>query len=152
MEQPSSLFSLSIDPVTKAHLSETAKWARFLAIMGFILVLLFLGVGVYASIILSRFDSAFSGSSRYRGMGYGFGAGMLVGYVIAALVAFFPLLFMLRFANKMRRALNTDDQALLNSSFQNLKIYFRYIGIIAVISIVIMALSFFMGVAFSTIN
>ena len=40
MESNQSLFSLNIDPVTKVHLSEMAKWARFLAIIGIISLVL----------------------------------------------------------------------------------------------------------------
>jgi hypothetical protein len=50
-----------------------------------------------------------------------------------AVVGFFPLLYMLRFANQMRTALDGNDQEKLNESFQNLKRYFRYFGIITII-------------------
>ncbi|MGZ3959608.1 MAG: hypothetical protein ACXVBT_17095, partial [Flavisolibacter sp.] len=36
-EQSTELFSLQIDSMTKTHLAETARWGRFLAIVGFIM-------------------------------------------------------------------------------------------------------------------
>lgn len=150
MEEGSALFSLSVDPVTKTHLSETAKWARFLAIIGFIFLLLFIGVGIYSSILIGRYSDMYSGY-RQRSLGATLGMGTAVSYIIAAVFAFFPLLYMLRFANGMKRALASDDQALLNASFQNLKIYFRYLGIVTIIALVLVALSLFFAIAGSAL-
>ncbi len=140
MEQNSAIFTLTIDPVTKANLSETARWARFLAIVGFIFLGLIVLSGLVMSAAMSQLGMAgdTSGFGAIAGLA---GIGVAVMYLIIALVAFFPFLFIFRFANQMRRALSTDDQALLNTSFQNLKAYFRYLGIITIISLVLMALS-----------
>ena len=54
---------------------------------------------------------------------------------------FFPLLFLLRFANKMRFALAGNDQQALNTSVQNLKICFRYVGIITIIILALYAIA-----------
>jgi hypothetical protein len=75
MDNDQNLFSLTVDPVTKAHLYETAKWARFLAILGFVFLGLMVIGGIFASFMLSssmgtmetEFDSTFSnGFSFYR--------------------------------------------------------------------------------------
>jgi Family of unknown function (DUF5362) len=138
--QHSSLFSLSIDPVTKAHLSETARWARFLAIVGLIgIVLLVVGGMAYSIWITSIMQTMQNKYSSFPSNGYstGIAMGSAVMFVIAAAIAFFPMLYLLRFTGQMRTALNGNDQESLNSSFQNLKIYFRYIGIITIISLVL---------------
>ncbi len=143
MQENSSLFSLAIDPVTKAHLSEAARWARFLAIVGFVFLLFTVLSGLYVSVVLSSF-----GTTRdITGMMSIAGAGLAIVYIIGAAIAFFPLLFTFRFANQMREALNSNNQALLNSSFQNLKIFYRYLGIVTIISLVLMVLSLFFAVA-----
>lgn len=136
--QAQPLFSLSIDPVTKAHLTETARWAKFLAITGMV----FLGVMtvfglVYSIWISSMVDSIQNQSGFQPAAGYGTGlaAGSAFMFIIMAVIAFFPLLYMLRFANQMRAALYGNDQESLNYSFQNLKRYFRYVGIITIIGI-----------------
>lgn len=145
MQETTPLFSLSIDPATKAHLTETAKWARFLAIIGFMFILLMILLGVYSSLTVSRYMDEFEGMGN-RGFASNIGVGVAVMYILIAVVAFFPFLFMLRFANQMRTALQTNNQGLFNASFQNLKVYFRYLGIITIISLVLMALSLFMGI------
>src|SRR6188474_3100453 len=102
MEQTNtSLFSLSIDPVTKAHLTEAAKWARFLAITGMVFLVLMIIAGVFGSAMLfsttSRLESEYGGSAT--GMG-AYGTGIFAAYmIIVAVIYFFPLLFTLRFAN-----------------------------------------------------
>jgi hypothetical protein len=47
----------------------------------------------------------------------------------------------------MSSALNTNDQAMLNASFQNLKVCFRYLGIITIVFMVMIALSLVFGLA-----
>jgi hypothetical protein len=54
-------------------------------------------------------------------------------FLIWAVILFFPLMYMLRFANQMKTALNANDQGSLNISFQNLKRFFRYLGVITII-------------------
>jgi hypothetical protein len=146
MEETASLFSLTIDPSSKAHLSETAKWARFLAIVGFVFILFMVIVGVYSSLTISRYEDMFSGYNGRRTFIESLGVGVAITYIIIAAVAFFPFLFMLRFANEMRRALSSNNQTALNASFQNLKVYFRYLGIILIVCLVMMALSLLIGI------
>ena len=150
MEQNASLFNLSIDPVTKEHLSETAKWARFLAIVGLVLLALMVVFGIYFSTVVassatSQFEDDF-GTSRSNPFA-AMGVGMAIVYVILALIWFFPLLFLLRFSNKMRSALAGNDQNLLNNAFQNLKASMRYVGIVTIIILVIYALIFVIAIA-----
>ena len=147
MQDSSSIFSLSVDPLAKTHLMETAKWARFLAIVGFVFIFLFIVIGIISSIALSRYSDTYDGGFRQRGFANSLGAGTAFSYIIIAIISFFPLLFMLRFANAMKKAIETDDQQLLNSSFLNLKVYFRYLGIITIIAMVLMLLSVFIAIA-----
>lgn len=134
MEQETSpqLFSLVIDPTTKAHLTETAKWAKFLAIVGMV----FLVLGILAAVVLPSFlfkalerRSEFDASNFPSFMPVIFG----VYAVIASAIWFFPLLFTLRFANKMQAALRGNDQQELNGSFANLKGCLRFMGIVTII-------------------
>ncbi|MBL7737782.1 MAG: hypothetical protein JNK14_01095 [Chitinophagaceae bacterium] len=132
--QNTSLFGLSIDPMTRNHLAEAARWAKFLAIMGFIMCGLIVVIGIFAGSFFSMF--ADEGYGRYRDVDVdakGLGAVMAVVYVLLALLYFFPCLFLFNFAAKMKTALNAQNQELLNSSFQNLKKCFRYVGVLTII-------------------
>jgi hypothetical protein len=148
MEDNSTLFSLSIDPVTKDNLSETAKWARFMAIVGFVFLGIMVLSGLMVSLTMSRFETL-NGNGGLMGAA---GSSVAVIYLIFAAIAFFPLLFTFRFASHMQGALNSNDQARLNASFQNLKVCFRYLGIITIISLALFALTFFVALAGLAIN
>jgi len=140
-DQTTSLFGLGIDNISKSHLSEAAKWARFLAICGFVFLGLMVIYGIVISFVIadmagamSQYDSTYSANSLKSIMGIG----MIIFYIICAVIAFFPYYFLLRFANKMKAALLSNDQDALNGSFQNLKILYRYMGILMIISLVFM--------------
>jgi hypothetical protein len=136
-QQDSSLFSMSVDQAGKAHLAEAARWAKFLSVMGFIGCGLIVLVGVFFGSIFSSFTSGFERSSPYGEVSptTGLGAAMAFVYIIIALIYFFPCLFLFRFATKMKTALASNDQETLNTSFQNLKATFRFIGILTLIGL-----------------
>ena len=145
--QEPTLFGFGIDQSSRTHLWEAAKWAKFLAIVGFIMCGILAIVGIFAGSVFSSMSSTYdeygTGPSAF---GSGFGVLMILLYVGIAIVYFFPCLFLLRFANHMKTALNTDDQVTLNSSFQNLKIMFRYVGIVTIIIISFYLLAFLVGI------
>jgi len=148
MEETQShpLFSLSIDPVTKAHLSEAGKWARFLAIAGFIFIGLMVVAGIFLSITFSSLETQSTYNGNPAGMFSAMGVGMMLFYILFAVIMFFPLLFLLRFANKIKTALAANDQEQLNTSFQNLKAYFRFIGIVTIIGLAFYGIGILFGI------
>jgi hypothetical protein len=140
MEQNSTLFSLSIDPLTKAHLQETARWGKFLAIIGFIMCGLVAIGGIFFSTLLSSMASRSQGYEGTPLNTTGLGAAMAFVYIIFGVIYFFPCLFLFRFATQMKTALNANEQDRLNMAFQNLKALFRYVGIITIIILAIYGL------------
>src|SRR5215216_4652440 len=118
MKQNQSLFSLSIDPVAKSHLEDTARWARFLAIAGMVLLTLallfsFLMATIWSGNNVFRFTT---NGRETEEMTTAMRIVYLVVMIIALAVAFFPLLFLLRFANRMKRALAANEQKNLNEA------------------------------------
>ena len=145
MEQnpSSSLFNLNIDPSTKSYLFETAKWARFLSIVGMIsLGLMILFAFFFSTVFSSLSNTGFDGEAT--GTEWSSAMGMVMGviYLVIAVIWFFPLLYLLRFSNTIKTALNSNDQNALNVSFQNLKSCFRYVGIVTIIVLALYALIF----------
>lgn len=146
--QNNSLFDLSITPESRSHLSETAKWAKFLAICGMIALVLVVIFGLYVSFALTRGMSQFENEIRREGLGYsstGLGATTAVMYILIGVLYFFPLLFLLHFANKMKAALAANDGGMLSESFRNLKKTFRYMGVLTIIGLVFFALALLLG-------
>jgi len=145
--QDAGLFGLSIDTTGRQHLTEAAKWARFLAIVGFVfiaLIAIFLIAG--GSLIANMFGRV----NQYNDVSPGFTTGMTIGiiiyYLCVALLVFFAYLFLYRFAVNMKMALQGNDQELLNRSFQNLKILYRYWGILTIIALIFVGLSFVIAI------
>lgn len=144
--QPQQIFSLTIDPLTKSHLNGAASWARFLAIAGIIL----LSLGMLAIILTltvlpnAGFMKFTMNGMEQTNMNNTMKATSAFFMIVVFLIAFFPLLFLLRFASQMKRALHSNNQQVLNDSCQNLKRYFRYIGVIMVIVLVFYALAIIM--------
>lgn len=135
MEQSNNLFELQIDHQGTSFLRETAKWSKFLAIIGFVfiglvlLILLFAGAGM-SSLMSSTYGSAMGG---------------LVGTVVFGammLIYLFPCLYLYKFATKMQVALRNNDQESLNKSFENLKSCFKFMGILMIVILAIYALVF----------
>jgi len=144
--QDAGLFGLSIDTTGRAHLTEAARWARFLAIVGFVFIALF---AVFAIAGGSYIANMFGRANQFGEGNSGFTTGMTIGiiiyYLCVALLVFFAYLFLYRFAVNMRTALQANNQELLNRSFQNLKILYRYWGILTVIGLIFFALFFVIG-------
>jgi uncharacterized membrane protein YjgN (DUF898 family) len=145
--QDSSLFGLSIDPTGKSHLSDAAKWAKFLAIVGIVMCVLVVIFGVIAATSLSNVEGDFQRQFGRRSRSYGSALGitLMITYIIVAVIYFFPCMFTLRFANHMQNAMKANDQSGLNESFKNLKVTFRYLGILTIIFIALFLMGLLIG-------
>lgn len=127
---------LIIDDVSKNFLFETAKWSKLIAILGFIGIGLIMLAGIFSSLFLS----ALSGTAS----NYEFISGGVVGfiYLLTGAIYIVPILYLYRFAENLRLALNTQSQETLNHSFEYLKKHYKFLGIIAIAIIALYALIF----------
>jgi hypothetical protein len=141
-EAPVNLFELQVDTEATNYLGDTARWAKFLSIVGIVFCGLILLFATYLAAISSSYENAGIVSRAY-GMSTG---GIAVIYFVFAIVYFFPSLFLLRFSGRMNVALRNNDQILLNRSLRSLRSCFRYIGILTIILIGLMVLFFLLGV------
>ncbi len=139
--QSGNLFDLQIDQQANYHLLETAKWAKFLSIVGFIMCGLLAMFALFAGSIFS------AALSQMEEMGTAVGGTMLtIIYLAMALLWFFPFLYLYRFATKATIALRSADQQNLNQSFKNLKSCFRFLGIMTIIMLGMYALVFVVAI------
>lgn len=141
---------LGIDQSTVNHLSEAARWARFLAIIGFVLCVFVALIGIFASTFLSfmtdRFNSNIGGGQNIFS---GLKSFIAIIYIGIAFLYFLPCLYLFRFANFMKAAIATGEQENLDKSFQNLKIMFRFVGILTIIILCFYFLAFLFTIVFS---
>jgi hypothetical protein len=140
--EKSNLFDLNVDTEISGYLSETARWGKFLAIMGFI------GCGfMFFFALVFNFMPAQSPYMQQMGDVYGTGAtasrGVLViFYILAGILYIFPCIYLLRFSNRIKLALNSSDQAVLSAAFLSLKSLFKFVGVITIITLAFVVLMF----------
>jgi uncharacterized membrane protein YkvI len=133
METEKSLFDLSVDMAGKEHLKEAAKWGRFLAIVGFIGLAFLVVFSVIVAVSDPTGEVGGDPVDKTELI-----AGSLIGSLIVVALYFFPCLSLLRFATKLRTAIDTNDTINLNESFRNLKITLRYFGVITILFMVLL--------------
>ena len=148
-ETSSNLFELQIDQQAASYLGETAKWAKFLAIIGFICIGLFLLFGIFAGSFFSNFARTMTNESVYPGSSTaaaGFSGVFMFVFIICALIYFFPCLYLYRYASKMQQALRSNDQPTLVQAFSNHKSFYKFIGILMIISLSLFLLEIIFGI------
>ncbi len=114
----------------RMFLQETAKWAKFLSIVGFVMLGFLVIMALFISVFMGAMMSEMPEAGPFGAMGGG-----LIGvfYILIALIYFFPILYLYRFATKMKTALNNNDQSYLSASFKNLKSCYKFMGIFMII-------------------
>ncbi|WP_310378392.1 DUF5362 family protein [Flavobacterium sp.] len=123
---------LELNESAKEFLREAAKWAYFLSILGFIGIGLIVLVAIFAGTIFSAIGSMTPGMG---GFGSSFGIVLTVVYLIIALLYFFPVYYMNKFATNAKTALQENDTESLALSFEYLKSHYKFIGIMSIIGL-----------------
>ncbi|MEN2400392.1 hypothetical protein GKZ90_0011425 [Flavobacterium sp. MC2016-06] len=135
-------FELQLDQTAKDFLRETAKWAYFLSIMGYIFIGLLVVVAIFAGSIFA------SMSSSMPGMGMMAGMGTLIGglYFVIAALYFFPIYYLNKFAVNTKKAFRDNDSEALTSSLGYLKSHYKFIGIMTLSVLILYAIIFVFGI------
>ena len=134
-------FELQLDQTAKDFLKETAKWAYFLSIVGFVGIGLMILVAVFAGTIFASMGSAMGGA-----FGSSFGAAMGFVYVFIAAIYFFPVFYLFKFSVNAKKAFRENDSEALSSSLGYLKSHYKFIGIFMVAILALYALIFVFGI------
>jgi uncharacterized membrane protein (DUF485 family) len=111
------------------YLATTRKWAKFLAILGFI----FMGFIAVFGIIFAVTMSSGLGAQAFGGGGSMMGIGMTVMYLLLASIYFFPIYYLYKFTSHMKVALITSNAQELNESFKYLKSHYKFLGIFTIV-------------------
>jgi len=140
MEQRDLLSNdLVISSISQSNLLSSAKWAKFLAIVGFIFIAIMVLGGLFAQTLMSYSGSA---SSAYSGDLIKY---MGIVYVVFAVILFFPCLYLFKFSNKMQEAVRTFSQESVDNAFIKLKSMFKFYGIFTIIILIVYALALIAG-------
>lgn len=123
--------SNGLDETAKAHLLETTRWTKFLAIMGFISS----GLLVLAALAMLVTKSYLSG----------IGIGMAFYYVILAGIYIYPVICLFRFSRLMKEGIHSQNQELITEGFRYQKNMYRFIGILMIIFLLLALLGVVFG-------
>lgn len=132
-------FELHLDQSAKDFLKETAKWAYFLSILGFVAVGLFVVIAIFAGAIFSAFGSTMPGTGAFTGS---FGVMMSIMYLVLAAIYFFPVFYLFKFSSNAKKAFRENDSEVLTASFGYLKSHYKFVGILTISMLVLYGLFF----------
>jgi hypothetical protein len=122
----------------KAHLQEASKWAVFLSILGFIGIGLMIILSFTIGSVLSNLPLGTLGGFSPQFFSYF--------YLIFAGIYFIPVFYLFQFGSKTKTALINNDTDLLTFGLKKLKSHYKFIGILAVVSIGLYFLLILFGV------
>ncbi|MBK0401673.1 hypothetical protein I5M27_01670 [Adhaeribacter sp. BT258] len=141
--------TLQVNAPIKNYLSESAKWARFLGIVGFT----FVGFMVVGAFFMGTFMNFLGRNQTYEAGDNPFASGAaslaMAGYILLlALLYFFPSLYLYQFGTKTQNALRRNEQFDLTAAFSRLKSFFKFFGILTAVFLVLYGAGLLMMLVF----
>jgi len=109
----------------KEHILGIAKWAKFFAVLGFIMIGFYL-----CSVLLLLLLGAGSGFPSLN--------------VIFLFFYYFPVSYLWKFATRTIDGIENNNQELFEEGFSQLFSHFRYVGILTIIGLSLIVLTFFL--------
>jgi len=131
MENQSNEMKLNESAI--AFLRESAKWSMFLAILGFIGIAFMVIMGLFMGTILSSFSQMGGGmnNSPFTMM-----PGLMAGfYIVIAVLYFFPIYYLFKYAQNTKIALQSANSDLLADALGYLKSHHKFLGIMMIVMI-----------------
>lgn len=128
-----------IDETGKAHFLEMAKWTKFLAIMGFIMM----GIMIVAGLFMG---SIFASIPGYNAIGAVGGIGFALIYSLFAAIYFYPVYALYKFSTLIKPAIAHNDTAMFNEAIAYKKNMYKYMGILMIIVLAMYALIFMFAI------
>lgn len=132
------LEQLTLTSSAKGFLRETAKWCKFLSILGFI------GLGL---MLLGSFfiGGVYNTMPQAQAMPFDLGLMMTIFYIVFGLIYIFPIYYLYQFSVKMKSALVSKDDEVLAKAFEMLKSHYKFIGVFTIIILSLYLLAAIIG-------
>jgi len=127
----------------RSYIYETAKWANFLSIVGFILTALMVLCTFFVGAFMTLMNNAMGDANPYAALG---AVGLTVMLLFCALIYFYPSLLLFKYANAAKKAVLFADQATLSVAMSKMKSFFKFWGILTVIILAFYGLAFLFGI------
>jgi len=122
----------SLNERSKKFILETAKWANFLSIVGFV----FLGLTFIIGLIGIMGMAAVPGSN--------IGLSALI-FIVMIVLYFFPIFYLFKAASGLKNGIATMNDTQLTSGFENLKSHYKFLGIFTIVFLTLYLLLMIFG-------
>ena len=131
MDENQSILELQVDQSASRSLSDAARWAKFLSIVGFVgmglLILCLLLARAAISNTMTQFAPTMALEESY---------GIVVAIIVLIVAIVCVLMYLLfRGATLIKRGIETKSQETFNNGLSSLKIYFAIYGVFAIVGV-----------------
>jgi hypothetical protein len=126
-EKQTENFENQLTSAAVGFLQESAKWSKFMAIIGFIGISLMVLVSLFMAIGFSAM-----GASTMPELPFSMSVFSII-YVLFAAIYFFPVYYLYQYATKTSLALHSKNKQLLADGLENLKSHHKFLGIFTLI-------------------
>jgi hypothetical protein len=133
----------NLTTTTLKWLYDTARWARFIAILGFVFIGFMVVIGIFITPVLSYLNEELAASATSPQVSPVL---LAIIYLVIAIVYFFPIYYLFQFSNGIIVAYKAKHEENLNASFHYLKKHFKFIGILMIISMAVYFIIFLIGI------
>ena len=130
MEEMDAEKRMEISPETLKNLDTARKWTMFLSVFGFILTGFILVLVLATGTFLAAFRPADS-VPDFQKLALSFAV------LVTVILFFLSVLFLFRFSRCMRDAVQSHDMKKLDKAIKNLKLFFRFAGLILIMAIAV---------------
>jgi hypothetical protein len=116
----------------RSHIYDIAKWASFLAIVGFVItgLMIFIAFGIGAVLNTNPTVAAMFGQMASLG-----GPTITAVFLIYAFVVFYPSLLLFKYASKAKLGVLYGEQTSLDAAMGKMKSLFKFWGVMIIIFI-----------------
>ena len=122
-DSKADLKKIELDNNGIEQLVETRKWSYFLSIAGFIFIGLMF---IFVIIMITGTGSKLPPFSP---------AATILPLILILIIYYFPIYYLFQFSKISKEAIAKSDFSLLSAAFKYLKMHYRYMGILFIISV-----------------
>ncbi|MBC7567055.1 MAG: hypothetical protein H7223_08810 [Pedobacter sp.] len=129
-QQPGPVL-LTITEDVRSYIYESAKWTKFLSVLGFVFTGLMVMLSLSVGAIMSSMNNLVGAQNNpYAAMGSGF---LTVLLLITAAIYFYPSFILFKFSNAAKQAVLYGDQDSLSAAMGKMKSFFKFWGILMIV-------------------
>jgi len=135
---------LTVTEDIRSYIYETARWTRFLSIIGFVATGIMILFSFSAEALISAMNGKVGAANNpWAALGGGF---LTIVFLLSALLYFYPSLLLFKYASSAKQAVLYGDQPALSEAMIRMKSFFKFWGIITITVLALYIISFLLGI------